>query len=87
MPPFGDIQDGPLGAVFGSRAHLEKAAAAQRSKLRNFLTWGFHLLVTLVAGGTIRDTQCGFKVWMGMLAVMLDLINQGTPDCVITWLA
>ena len=48
--------------MFGSRAHLEKAAAAQRSKLRNFLTWGFHLLVTLVAGGRIRDTQCGFKV-------------------------
>jgi hypothetical protein len=23
---------------------------------------GFHLLVMLVAGGKIRDTQCGFKV-------------------------
>jgi hypothetical protein len=22
---------------------------------------GFHLLVTMVVGGTIRDTQCGFK--------------------------
>ena len=56
------LQDGPLGAVFGSRAHLERAAAAQRSQLRNFLTAGFHFLVTLVAGGRIRDTQCGFKV-------------------------
>ena len=34
----------------------------KRSKLRNFLTWGFHLLVMLVAGGRVRDTQCGFKV-------------------------
>ncbi len=54
-----------MGAAFGSRAHLERAAMAQRSGLRNFLTWGFHLLVTLVAGGRIRDTQCGFKVGGG----------------------
>ena len=35
----------------------------KRSKLRNFLTWGFHLLVMLVAGGRVRDTQCGFKAF------------------------
>ena len=35
---------------------------AQRSALRNFLTHGFHLLVMLVVGSQIRDTQCGFKV-------------------------
>mmetsp|Transcript_24160 Transcript_24160/g.52785 ORF Transcript_24160/g.52785 Transcript_24160/m.52785 type:complete len:356 (+) Transcript_24160:132-1199(+) len=54
---------GSLGAAFGSRAHLEQAAAAKRSRLRNFLTWGFHMLVMLVAGGRIRDTQCGFKLF------------------------
>ncbi len=38
----------------------------KRSKLRNFLTRGFHVLVYFVAGGRIRDTQCGFKVgWAG----------------------
>lgn len=48
--------------VFGSRAHLAQDAVAKRSPLRNFLTRGFHALVYFVAGGRIRDTQCGFKV-------------------------
>ncbi len=56
------VGDGPLGVAVGSRAHLSKAAAAKRSALRNLLTQGFHFLVTFVAGGRIRDTQCGFKV-------------------------
>ena len=51
-----------LGVVVGSRAHLEKDAIAKRHWIRNFLMRGFHLLVLLVAGGAIRDTQCGFKV-------------------------
>jgi hypothetical protein len=37
-------------------------ATAQRHWLRNFLMHGFHLLVMMVVGGSIRDTQCGFKV-------------------------
>eukprot|EP00891_Asterochloris_glomerata_P007263 jgi/Astpho2/7263/e_gw1.00113.72.1_t len=53
---------GPLGMVVGSRAHLEKQAMAKRNRLRNFLTKGFHFLVLLVAGGAVRDTQCGFKL-------------------------
>ena len=56
---------GPLGIVVGSRAHLEKQAMAKRNRLRNFLTKGFHFLVMLVAGGAVRDTQCGFKVSEG----------------------
>lgn len=48
--------------VVGSRAHLEEAAIAKRHWFRNFLMRGFHLLVLLVAGGAVRDTQCGFKV-------------------------
>lgn len=53
---------GPVGLAVGSRAHLEQEAVAQRSKLRNFLMHGFHMLVTFVAGGAVKDTQCGFKV-------------------------
>jgi dolichyl-phosphate beta-glucosyltransferase len=49
----------------GSRAHLESAALAKRSKLRNFLMHGFHALVTFVAGHGVHDTQCGFKVGRG----------------------
>ena len=51
-----------LGIAAGSRAHLEATALSQRSWSRNLLMHGFHLLVLLVAGGAIKDTQCGFKV-------------------------
>lgn len=50
-------------AVWGSRAHLEKQALATRKWYRNILMKGFHLCVRLVAGGGIRDTQCGFKMF------------------------
>ncbi|KMZ75125.1 dolichyl-phosphate beta-D-mannosyltransferase, family GT2 [Zostera marina] len=52
-----------LVAAFGSRAHLEKEAIATRKWYRNFLMKGFHLVVLLTAGPTIRDTQCGFKMF------------------------
>jgi dolichyl-phosphate beta-glucosyltransferase len=58
----GGEEDTRLGFVLGSRAHLQDAALAKRTWIRNFLMHGFHFLVTLVVGGTIRDTQCGFKV-------------------------
>jgi hypothetical protein len=51
-----------MGMAVGSRAHLEKDAIAKRTAYRNFLMRGFHLLVVAVAGGAVRDTQCGFKV-------------------------
>lgn len=50
------------GFVLGSRAHLQNEAMAKRTAIRNVLMHGFHALVTLVVGNTIRDTQCGFKV-------------------------
>ena len=50
---------------------MERAAMAKRSPARNFLTWGFHLLVTTVAGGRIRDTQCGFKLFTRRAATLL----------------
>eukprot|EP00955_Chlamydomonas_euryale_P117234 366462-Chlamydomonas_euryale.AAC.19 len=60
-----------MGVVYGSRSHLEKAAMARRSRLRNVLTWGFHLCVMIVAGGRIRDTQCGFKLFTRPAAALL----------------
>lgn len=51
------------GFVLGSRAHLQEAAIAQRTWVRNVLMHGFHFLVTLVVGPAIRDTQCGFKLF------------------------
>jgi len=56
-------RDGAVGMVVGSRAHLEDDAIATRHWYRNFLMRGFHLLVLFVAGGSVRDTQCGFKLF------------------------
>ena len=56
------VRNEGLAMAVGSRSHLENEALAQRSWYRNFLMRGFHLLVLTVAGGAIRDTQCGFKV-------------------------
>ncbi|KAK9828116.1 hypothetical protein WJX81_006294 [Elliptochloris bilobata] len=52
-----------LGIAVGSRAHLQAAATAKRSWYRNLLMRGFHLLVVLVAGSGVKDTQCGFKLF------------------------
>ena len=35
---------------------------------RNLLMRGFHLLVMLVIGNNIKDTQCGFKVGCHLVA-------------------
>ena len=60
-----------LGFVLGSRAHLQETAMAHRTWLRNILMHGFHALVTLVVGNTIRDTQCGFKLFTRATARLL----------------
>ncbi|CAL5226048.1 g8860 [Coccomyxa viridis] len=60
-----------LGIAAGSRAHLEGRALSQRSWSRNLLMHGFHLLVLLVAGGAIKDTQCGFKLFTRQAAQLL----------------
>jgi len=49
--------------ICGSRAHLEQEAIASRSLFRTFLMHGFHFLVWLFTVRTIRDTQCGFKLF------------------------
>nr|CAG4644225.1 EOG090X0BIY [Lepidurus arcticus] len=49
--------------VCGSRAHLEEDSIATRSYFRTFLMHGFHSLVWFFAVRSIRDTQCGFKLF------------------------
>ncbi|KAL4439689.1 hypothetical protein ABPG75_002690 [Micractinium tetrahymenae] len=60
-----------LGFVLGSRAYMQEAATAKRSALRNFLMHGFHMLVMVVVGNQIRDTQCGFKLFTRAAAQQL----------------
>jgi dolichyl-phosphate beta-glucosyltransferase len=62
---------GYLAAAVGSRAHLEQEALAKRHPLRNFLMHGFHMLVVFVAGGAVKDTQCGFKMFSRHAAALL----------------
>lgn len=50
-------------AALGSRAHLAPGVAARRAAHRNFLMRGFRLLVAAVAGDSVKDTQCGFKLF------------------------
>ncbi|KAF1753605.1 hypothetical protein GCK72_020162 [Caenorhabditis remanei] len=54
--------------VVGSRAHLAEASVAERSFFRTILMHGFHTLVYLFAVRTIRDTQCGFKLFTRSIA-------------------
>lgn len=49
--------------VIGSRAHLEKEAIASRTFYRTILMYGFHFLVWFFGVRTVRDTQCGFKMF------------------------
>ncbi|KAI9205490.1 dolichyl-phosphate beta-glucosyltransferase Alg5 [Polychytrium aggregatum] len=49
--------------VVGSRAHMVTSdAVVKRSFIRNFLMRGFHTLLFVLGIGTIKDTQCGFKL-------------------------
>lgn len=54
--------ESPEMIVCGSRAHLQDAATAERSFLRNILMFGFHFLVWFFCVRGVKDTQCGFKL-------------------------
>jgi len=61
-----NVARGGQGIAVGSRAHLQSDSdsTVKRSALRKFLMWGFHTLMALVLGGsTVKDTQCGFKLF------------------------
>nr|XP_027195748.1 dolichyl-phosphate beta-glucosyltransferase-like [Dermatophagoides pteronyssinus] len=57
--------------AIGSRAHMEEESIAQRSLFRTFLMWGFHFVVWLLTVKTVRDTQCGFKLFPRTVAQIL----------------
>lgn len=60
-----------LVIAIGSRAHMEEEALATRSAFRNILMKGFHGLVWTCCVRTIRDTQCGFKMFNRQAAELL----------------
>ncbi|ODV98107.1 hypothetical protein PACTADRAFT_185492 [Pachysolen tannophilus NRRL Y-2460] len=50
--------------AIGSRAHMVNTdAVVKRSFIRNFLMYGLHFLVFVFGIRTIKDTQCGFKLF------------------------
>ncbi|KAI1719352.1 glycosyl transferase family 2 domain-containing protein [Ditylenchus destructor] len=59
------------GMVVGSRAHLEKDSISSRSIFRTILMVGFHVAVYIFAVRTVRDTQCGFKLFSRSAAAKL----------------
>ncbi|KAF8382686.1 algn-5, partial [Pristionchus pacificus] len=59
----GDIDETFPALVVGSRAHLESESVATRSFFRTILMMGFHALVWLFAVRSVKDTQCGFKLF------------------------
>jgi dolichyl-phosphate beta-glucosyltransferase len=58
-----------LGCVVGSR--YTEAAEAERTALRRFVSFVFHLPVILVCGAEIKDTQCGFKMFTRKAAQLI----------------
>eukprot|EP00898_Chlorokybus_atmophyticus_P008536 jgi/Chlat1/8684/Chrsp88S08063 len=70
-PPTAAIIGEKMGVSVGSRAHLEKEAVAKRKWYRNLLMHGFHACVLIAAGGGVRDTQCGFKMFTRAAAQQL----------------
>lgn len=60
-----------LVLAIGSRAHMEEDSIANRSFFRTILMKGFHLLVRTCCVRTVRDTQCGFKMFNQRAAQLL----------------
>ena len=53
------------------RAHLEEQSIATRQLYRTVLMHGFHFLVTILCSNSIKDTQCGFKLFTRKAATLL----------------
>ncbi|ODV82168.1 glycosyltransferase family 2 protein [Suhomyces tanzawaensis NRRL Y-17324] len=52
------------GVVVGSRAHMVNTdAVVKRTFIRNLLMRGLHVLVYIFGVRSVRDTQCGFKLF------------------------
>jgi len=85
------IEKNGYGVGIGSRAHLQGEVVAKRTFFRNLLMWGFHLVVTWIGGvHTIRDTQCGFKLFTRNSARVLFSnlhLSRWAFDVELLWLA
>ncbi|XP_074594748.1 dolichyl-phosphate beta-glucosyltransferase wollknaeuel [Brevipalpus obovatus] len=66
-----NFDDMSMSISIGSRAHMEEQAIASRSYFRTFLMHGFHLIVYMFTVRTVRDTQCGFKMFGRSIAHLL----------------
>ncbi|CAI5453709.1 unnamed protein product [Caenorhabditis angaria] len=66
-----EIDESFPAVVVGSRAHLEAQSVAERSFFRTILMHGFHSLVYLFAVRSVKDTQCGFKLFTRAIAARL----------------
>ena len=62
---------GDVGMVVGSRAHLERDSIAVRKWYRTLLMKGFHFLVKCLCTDSVKDTQCGFKMFTKQSAKIL----------------
>lgn len=68
---FYQNQQSKMAIAVGSRAHMEDEAVATRSLFRTILMRGFHFLVWICCVRTVRDTQCGFKMFTNDVAKRL----------------
>jgi len=57
--------------VIGSRQHLQSDIAQHQSWLRESMGKCFNRMMQMMTGITLRDTQCGFKVFTGAAAEQL----------------
>lgn len=65
------VPKGERMMAIGSRSHMEQEAIATRSKFRTILMRGFHFIVWFSAVRSVRDTQCGFKLFPRDMALLL----------------
>lgn len=57
-------ESGKAAIAIGSRAHMVNTdAVVKRSLIRNILMYGLHTLVFIFGIRSIKDTQCGFKLF------------------------
>lgn len=66
--------------AIGSRSHMINTdAVVKRSFIRNFLMYGLHVLLFIFGIRSIKDTQCGFKLFnrKAILEIFPYLHNEG----------
>jgi dolichyl-phosphate beta-glucosyltransferase len=70
------ILDGKYDVVFGSRALSEAVIEVEQSFLRQLRGRGGNLLIRVLTGMDIKDTQCGFKAFRRQAAQSIFPLQQ-----------